>query len=743
MAKFRPRARIIRTIGDQLVSGPAAAIIELVKNAYDADSDTVEIKIVPSAKVSETVRRSEKKRGETKTPGLIAVKDNGHGMSFDDMVNKWFEPATSEKVHRKKSPGNRLLLGAKGVGRFATARLGDKLKLTSIVVAKGAVSSTIELDWRSFANYQYLDEIDLPIVSEEVPPNSCSGVALSISDLRDEWTKKQLEELIRELRRLISPLDKSKKAFRIFLDLSAFNMADHGFDGQALVAGTFNQISIEGEAQGDPREIKPISFENLHHYRLKGLFSKDGSFKGTFRNFRGDAKVVPIELPPKPSSDEEVICGRVKIQLNIFDRESEAIVELLEKAGMSGVGKLDAKRILDENIGIGIYRNNFRIRPYGDAQTDWLELERKRVQNPSQKLGLNQVWGMVLIEDEESSHLIERSSREGLEHNGAFFRLKSLVEDVLVQAEALRVDTRQKAGRSRKPTANPDQIRGAANLTATRKAASEYVPEKFREKFDKAIERDALELMTAIQDLNTYHESLVSISNLGLVVAHTVHEGRRFLSDIATRSSRLVKGAPRLDEDSTFGRHFRSEFPKDAKSIHESAGGLVGLFKALDPISGRRRGRPQSFMPSLVIKRCVELLSLTLDTAKVTVKCDPFVNEPLVLGYESDLMTAVLNVLDNAIHWLSTSSRTVRTVTVTLKQSKEFVSICIANDGPPINEKFRDRIFDPGFSLKTGGSGLGLAIAREAIRASKGDIAFAGDDDETKFVIEMRKVSQS
>ena len=90
MAKLKPRARIIRTIGDQLISGPEAALIELVKNSYDADATWIKIKITPREPENPT--------------GLVQIEDNGHGMTEDDITNKWFEPATDEKKIHWQQP---------------------------------------------------------------------------------------------------------------------------------------------------------------------------------------------------------------------------------------------------------------------------------------------------------------------------------------------------------------------------------------------------------------------------------------------------------------------------------------------------------------------------------------------------------------------------------------------------------------------------------------------------------------
>ncbi|NUP87959.1 MAG: HAMP domain-containing histidine kinase, partial [Burkholderiaceae bacterium] len=114
----------------------------------------------------------------------------------------------------------------------------------------------------------------------------------------------------------------------------------------------------------------------------------------------------------------------------------------------------------------------------------------------------------------------------------------------------------------------------------------------------------------------------------------------------------------------------------------------------------------------------------------------------LVVGYESDLMAAVLNVIDNAVHWLGTSPTKPRRLVFSVSQSKKYVRISISNNGPLIDERFHARMFSPGFSLKTEGSGIGLAIAREAMRASKGDVAFDAEADETTFAIEMQRAPQ-
>ncbi|WP_208638214.1 MULTISPECIES: sensor histidine kinase [Pseudomonas syringae group] len=222
-------------------------------------------------------------------------------------------------------------------------------------------------------------------------------------------------------------------------------------------------------------------------------------------------------------------------------------------------------------------------------------------------------------------------------------------------------------------------------------------------------------------------------------MAQILHDGRRFLSDIATRSKRLAAGAPRLQESSTFGAHFRSVFGKEAHAINHSSGQLSKLFKALDPISGRKRGRPKQFKVLDVIERCLDLFGDSVADASIEIIKPQNDQDISVVGYESDLMAALINIIDNAVHWLGVSPEQSRILEFSISTSKKYVKISVSNNGILIPENFHGRLFNPSFTLKTEGSGIGLAIAREAMRTSKGDVAFDPDTDQTTFVIEMQR----
>jgi hypothetical protein len=151
--KIRPAARLIYTIGSDLIGDAYAALVELVKNSYDADASYVNIKFDYS-----TINNPRAL--------VITIEDDGHGMSFDTVINKWLVPATNDKLKRKESPiKKRLFQGRKGIGRFAAAILGQEMTLLS--VDENGEKSTAVIDWRIFNTQEFLDTIEILVEQDE------------------------------------------------------------------------------------------------------------------------------------------------------------------------------------------------------------------------------------------------------------------------------------------------------------------------------------------------------------------------------------------------------------------------------------------------------------------------------------------------------------------------------------------------------------------------------------------------
>ncbi len=217
---FRPRARIMRTLGQELISNEAVAVVELVKNSFDADARKVLIRFIEPLHVGE---------------GRIEIIDNGHGMSMETIKSAWMEPATNSKRTRKRSEElKRRLLGEKGVGRFASSRLANELELITRRKTQPTEIYAI-FDWTQFDNESlYLDQIEI-LAEQRTPMEICPGgvietlwtgkekpstvdlkhgTILRMNGLKRAWSKKDFEDLQRDLSRLISP----------FVDFSDFSI---------------------------------------------------------------------------------------------------------------------------------------------------------------------------------------------------------------------------------------------------------------------------------------------------------------------------------------------------------------------------------------------------------------------------------------------------------------------------------------------------------------------------------------
>ena len=463
---FRPRARIIRTIGDQLISGPEAAVIELVKNAYDADASFVSIKFVPPLLVGK---------------GRIVVEDDGHGMTLSDIQEKWMEPATASKVGSRVSQGRRRqMMGSKGIGRFAAAKLGGRMALNSVSDRTGMRTEVLipDLDWSIFDGDTYLSDISIDYLTQET--SHPTGTTIEVSELVEEWTETKLARLYLELRRLISPLQQSEQdSFSIYLDLSACTKATAGFDGASLF-GSKADPDARDSATKDlaPYQVEPFPILTSSDYEISGHFDVAGCFHGTMQIRRAGTSPHAIELV-LPLRDEEQPCGEVKVQLFVFDREAAVVRDAIKNAGLGSVSAAEARQILDSVAGIAIYRDGFRVRPYGDPENDWLTLDRRRVQNPSLRIGHNQIAGYVTVQDQETSGLVERSSREGFEQNAAFRRLHRLITDLLSErVEPRRQKFRDDAGIARRKRTTFEEVKRISELQPLQSLMSDIPIEK-------------------------------------------------------------------------------------------------------------------------------------------------------------------------------------------------------------------------------------------------------------------------
>ncbi|MCC5930322.1 MAG: sensor histidine kinase [Cyclobacteriaceae bacterium] len=701
--KIRPAARIIHTIGSDLIGDSYSALVELVKNSYDADATKVEINF--NFKVI-----------DNENALVITIKDNGHGMSFDTVINKWLVPATDDKLKRKKSPNKkRAFQGRKGIGRFAASILGQEMTLSS--VDESGEKTTVVIDWRIFNTDDFLENVEL-LVEKQIT-NELSGTILEIVAKKENsedkisiWDKKAIENLVLELRKLISPFEQfTNDTFQI--DISFTN-------------SPFTELK-------DYYTIETYPIIELYDYRISGSVDEKGNATLLFEN----------NVNPRFKQTEEIkthfelkgngkYCGNIKFDFRVFDRETDAIDNLINKGLIDPIsqkymGKNEARRLLNEVYGVNIYKSFFRIRPYGNAGVDWLDLDKDRIQNFSLRISNNQIVGFITIQPEELSNLEEKSARDGLKENDYYFGLKELAKRVLAELEHRRFAYRTKSEKSRGKKkgfqGTIEQLFSFSDLKnsigTTLKSLN--VNQETINEIDSILQKEEQSKIELKEELIKTIAIYQGQATLGKIVNFILHEGRKpiqfFNSETKVieryiRHFKITKNEELLEDLDQSIDGFR----KNSKLISE-------LFNRINPLAKQKRGNKNNFLLNKTILESFKIFRSTLNEIGIEVlnECDP---EITVFGWEDDLFTALTNLIENSIYWLSLSRNDEKRISMQVTKSSNSIIIDYKDNGPGLTdlEIESDVIFEPGYSKKLDGTGLGLAIAGEAIERLNGKL---------------------
>lgn len=717
--KIRPSARLIHTIGSDLIGDSYAALVELVKNSYDADASNVKINF-NFTKIDQ------------EDAIVITIIDNGHGMGYNTIINKWLVPATDDKLKRKASPKGRTFQGRKGIGRFAASILGQEMTLTSI--DETGEQSTVIIDWTIFKSDEYLENIQLLVEKKQV--NTPSGTIIEIIAKKEKdddkisiWDRTNIEKLIKELRKLISPFEEfNNDSFQI--DLSFTNSPFLDLD---------ESITIE---------TYPII--DLYDYRISGTIDDKGNAILLFED----------NLNPKAKQSEKIethfnldgngrYCGLIKIDYRVFDREPEAIDNLINKGLIDPVsqkymGKNDARRLLNEVYGVNIYKSFFRIRPYGNAGVDWLDLDKDRIQNFTLRISNNQIVGFITIQPEELSNLEEKSARDGLKENEYYFGLKELSKKALAELEIRRLAIRTKSEKSRGNRKTVQEtINNLFSLTEVKKAIGskleqlEVAKETISE-IDKILENEEQKNLGLKEEIEKTIAIYQGQATLGKIVNFILHEGRKpiqFFNSETKVIERYIK-----HYIATKNNNILDDLNESIDGFRLNSKLISDLFIRINPLAKQKRGNKKNFEINRVIKNSFQIFNSTIEETNidVVITCNP---ELTIYGWEEDLLTALTNLIENSIYWLLLSTKQTKVINIEVSNSNNSIIMDYKDNGAGLTdlEIESDVIFEPGYTKKLNGTGLGLAIAGEAIERLNGKLKARKYDEGAYFQIEINQ----
>lgn len=676
-APFRPRARVLQLLGDELIGSPRLAVFELVKNAYDADANEVVVRLdlASNGKAS------------------ITVTDDGEGMSLDVLESVWLVPGDDHRRKQREdgkrsAKHHRLPLGEKGLGRFAVHKLGNRIRVTTRTA--NTDECVVDIDWNELIKKQFLDEA--PVTIRERPArvftDGKTGTRIRIWELRPPvWERGEVRRLCNQITSICSPYEESS-----------------GFRATLEVPGNENWIKdLPDFAEILNRAIWKFSF----HLDEAGRFDFDYEFHqvpGLNLDRRGVKKTGDTLKLPRPTgrgrmrknvvatTDTMLGIGPVTGEFHIFDRDRE----VLQKLGDTQL----LTKYLDENGGIRVYRDGIRVYNYGERGDDWLGLDLRRVNIPTRRVSRNIIMGAVHLSLESSTGLLEKTNREGFVENDACKRLRQIVMGALGTLEEERQEDKERI-RLRTTKLGEARVFGIEKpIQELRRALDDQDVRETFEPFVAKIERNYADMQ----------ETLLTAGMSGLnlaVVFHEVERGVRVLHQVIIKGGDLEGAARQAQELMRLLDGFSTLLRKDSKRQHH-ASKLVGA--------------AQQFNRSRFRFHNVRLDCPVLDGEGDFKSRFSF---GLVLG-------ALNNLIDNALYWIrvrwpeSTDEHTVPMRHMFVGTSHDFdqgPAIVVADSGPGFQDA-SEHLVRPFFTRKPDGMGLGLYYANLAMELNGGQLAF-------------------
>lgn len=722
--RFSIDAKTLIHLGRDSIKDHTTALIELVKNSYDADATDVDVEVMC-------------KNGND----LIRVADNGFGMTNLQLLNNWLRIGFSDKKTSKLSESGRRKTGEKGIGRISTDRLGARLELKTKTKEDGIIG--LKVNWDEFEKEgKDVFDIEIEITHPEdieIPKKngmlSETGTEIIISKLRQSWTINNIQNLYYELSALTPPFNEVTDFIvnlKNDIALTYSKRVDSNFFRTA-------EIELTAIYEGKGSEI---------YYSIKDKYHKT-EITETIEWQQLLSDLSKRDLPT--DLNEDLTLGPVRIQLLFFLRDATSILGTELKLA-------DLRSFLDNNAGIKIYRDNFAVRPYGfpDAQfgADWLELGDRKSRNPAgigrgeeYMVNPNQIVGAVFIERDSNPKLTDSASREGLVVNESFDELATLVKASILMLESHRAKIYPELEKSRKVQQKPSPLKEAekikeqlfnvkedlsAIIDDVEKKGGKFKPELVITPIEKSItkvESISDDIGDTLSELLKWQRVLSGLATVGISSAVFGHEIEEPISQIKTSAStaKLVLSAkPPKIEDSI------KELEKVLKSSKKvAAWGAYALTRVQ-----REKRKKKLIQIKETISNVLKELKPAFDAASIEIEFDG--EKIYSRTFQMDVESILVNLLTNSYTaCLLKGGRRIIKVILSRKDklNKSGYLLSLSDSGPGVAKEFEHRIFEPLFSTKiksvgkskSVGTGLGLTIVKSIVEDLSGEISFDCD----------------
>ena len=678
--EFKPKARLLLQLGDQLIRSESIALLEIIKNAYDANASRVDVSL-------KGLNHPEK--------GEIIIEDDGEGMDVDIIRNVWMQPGSDYKLRQIENLENttgknkqRIPIGGKGIGRFGVHKLGHHIEL----VSKSAKASEIKLviDWRDFEKDTFLENVKISLTEHKQPihfTGNKTGTRIVIRDLKGTWTRGTVRDLYRAVNSLNSPFE-TGDSFAIYFKL----------DNQDWLKGLgyFKQFKDHAlyyaEAVIEGSRIKNLKYE----FRPWDTMDKLNGREEILENVEMVANVLDDTTGKKIQKSIDLgqhKIGPVRLKLLIFDRSGKILsLGVTDKKGF--------KDYLDINGGIRVFRNDIRVYDYGEPDNDWLNLDLMRVNQPGKTISNNIIVGAVSLDRMASEDLQEKTNREGFIENEAYkafvAAIRFTLDKILTQRNIDKEQIRKFYGSS--SVSEP--------VIGHLRSLQEKIDAKVK---DPEIKKDLLKSIASIEkDYETISEIYTRSSSAGLSLSIVIHEIIHMITELAAAV-----------EQKGVDAHIRQL----VKTLQKTASDYAGVIK--------QSSRSKVILGN-VVSQALSNIQFRLKAHDVEI-VRQFEKRNLskteITCAQNLVISTLINIVDNSIWWQTYARVCKKKIYVDIvAEPEKYISILVADNGPGFSIAPEEAI-KPFISDKPGGMGLGLHLASEVMNGQKGRLLFPDEYD--------------
>lgn len=817
--KFSVAAKTARLIGRENIADVDGALVELIKNSYDADATCVLVKMqmpfpdVPNVmkltfasavlrkedfmkvlsyydedggelvkKVQLTELQQEDLRNILFAYNKIVVADNGYGMTENIVETTWMHIGTSDKERNVKSPKGRIKTGAKGIGRFAL----DKLSKSSLMYTKSLGSDSVikwQMNWEQFSRAKLIEDVKAEIQPQDEPYelfirkefDDCesvfvehdwtTGTMIILTPTRDPWSKRLFNKVNTNLKSInpIGNVDKFEVVIRneyyqeyaFHTEKVAIDKDDFDYRIIAEYDGkeTLNVRLFRNEVDLSRKFITVEKYGQSVTKSLDEFWAREKlqitDYKKYDYNREINKKIKVSSTLKEDELDKIQSVGAFQAEMYFLRNSNSSGYDLMKK-----VATRKRKRLLEHFSGIKIYRDNFKVRPYGDLGVlyDWLGLGTRAQKSPAAPAHSHGRWrvepyqiiGWVKIGRESNPELRDMANREGIALTDTFYIFVNILLEAINEFEYDRQYIYREYAKWIKSIEKEladfaERVKEEA-FKRTQKQQEKKEEEKEEDTEEKFTEEELFGTVQRLVDESKQElkskQMMQILSSSGIMLNTFFHEFNAINTQFHTQASQIRSRVTYILKGQEYSG-LPAYDPYKRLDILEKNDKLTAAF--LDVImEGLKKDSLEEKEISLH-KEIINILGkwqLMLNEKHINIRGNIFesnnIRDNIKLAVV-DVYIILNNFLLNSAWFLERKHNPSREIAFELNEQDGDLCFIMENNGPPLDEKFRsnpDKIFEMGETSKgKDGTGLGLWVVKETVERNNGSIYVLDKED--------------